>query len=211
MADCAICTARPPRRAAPDRRACEVCEHELGAHLDLLTDRMPLLSGMLVPGGTPASVRLSRDGSPAPLRVDVLALLDDAGDLGARALLQPFADTLTIERDLPPSPYPITFLREHLEWATAAGWLETFARTLRRVAEEVRRVLGEDAKPVATCRREVGVERRIVDGDEVETPVECRGTITAAPYSDAAVCQRCGDVWERARWQMLGRLQEALP
>lgn len=189
--------------------------HELGESLDVIADRLPLLAGMLVPGGQPSSVRLARDGSPAPLRVDVLALLDETGDLGARAVLRPFADTLTGERDLPPTPYPITFLRDHLEWIVTAEWLEAFARAVRRVASEVRRVVGEAPQPVATCRREVGVERRVVDDDtgrpvEVEVAVECRGTITASPFSDSAVCQRCGDLWPRSRWQLLGRLQEGI-
>jgi hypothetical protein len=215
--DCSICPARPPRKTDGHlKRACEVCVHELGTHLDLLIDRLPLLRGMLIPGGVPATLRLARDASPAPLRVDVLALLDETGDLGARAILQPFADTLTAERDLPPTVYPVTFLREHLGWIVEAEWLPRFARGLRRLADDARRVLGEDAKPVATCRREVGTQRKVIrdeDGEpvEVEVPVECRGVITASAYADSAVCQRCGDVWERARWQMLGRLQEALP
>jgi hypothetical protein len=215
--DCTICRARPPRKTVgPHKRACDVCVHELGESLDLIGDRLPLLRSMLVPGGTPASIRLARDGSPAPLRVDVLALLHEDGDLSILGNLQPYADQLASERKLSGSGTPVTFLREYLEWIVTAEWVGPFARTVRRVALDVRRVVGEAPQPVATCRREVGIEHRIVPGPDgqptaVEVPVECRGVITASPYADSAVCQRCGDVWERARWQMLGRLQEALP
>lgn len=208
MSDCVICLARPPRKTAAARRSCDTCLHELGTLLDELDDRLPLLPDMLIPSGVPSSVRLARDASPAPLRVDVLALLDERGDLSVTGVLQPFADTLAGERRLSGQVDPITSLRAHLEWISAADWLEAFAKTLRRIAAEVCRVVGEDAKPVATCRRDVGSRVEIgSDGERVEVPVECRGTITATPYSDTAVCRRCGDVWPRDRWEMLGRLQ----
>jgi hypothetical protein len=215
--DCTICPARPPRKTVgPHKRACDVCVHELGESLDLIGDRLPLLRSMLVPGGTPASIRLARDGSPAPLRVDVLALLHEDGDLSILGNLQPFADQLAAERKLPPDAEPVAVLREYLEWIVTAEWVGPFARAVRRVGLDVRRVVGEAPQPVATCRREVSVERKVIeDGEgepvEVEVAVECRGTIHASPYSDSAVCSRCGDVWPRSRWQMLGRLQEALP
>lgn len=210
--DCTICPARPPRKAdGPHKRACEVCVHELGESLDLIVDRLPLLRGMLVPGGTPASIRLARDGSPAPLRVDVLALLHEDGDLSVTGTLQPFADQLAAERHLTGLHSPAASLRTHLDWIATTEWLPPFAKAVRRVAGEVRRVVGEAPQPVATCRREIGTQVKVVDGERVEVAVECRGTIHASPYADSAVCARCGDVWERARWQLLGRLQEAIP
>lgn len=209
MSVCAVCTARPPRRPVPPRRACDICVHDLGGLLDELDDRLPLLPDLLVPSGVPSSVRLARDASPAPLRVDVLALLDDRGDLSVIGVLQPFADALAADRRLSGQVDPIRSLRAHLEWISAADWLEPFAKALRRITEEVRRVLGEQARPVATCRREVSTRTETrPDGTRVEVSIECRGAIMASAWSDTAVCARCGDVWERARWQHLGRLQE---
>jgi hypothetical protein len=220
-AACAVCRAKPPRTAEPNRRACHVCYDELADLLDVLDDRLPLLPSLLVPGGQPSSVRVSRDGSPAPLRVDVLALLHEDGNLGVLAVLRPYADiiAMAVERVAPGSVDPITYLREHLDRVVCAPWLEAFAGTLRRLTDELRRVLGEAPHPVATCRREVATRPLYNDagelvfdehGEVVLVSIECRGTITASTHADTAVCQRCGDVWERSQWQRLGRLQEAI-
>jgi hypothetical protein len=198
VSDCVICRARPPRRTSADsRRGCDVCIDELAGHLDDLTERIPLLRLMLIPGGQPSSVRLARDASPAPLRVDVLALLDDRGDLAVEAVLARHAAVLAGERRLSGKAPAIQSLRAHLGWVAEADWLEEFAKDLRRLAIEVRRVVGEAPQAVATCRRELDSGR------------ECGGSITASPYSDTATCSRCGDEWPRERWQLLGRLQEA--
>jgi hypothetical protein len=208
VSDCVICLVKPPRKTTARRRCCEVCQHELATLLDELNDRLPLLPDMLVPSGVPSSIRLARDASPAPLRVDVLALLDDRGDLSVLGVLAPYADILATERRLSGQVDPIRSLRAHLEWVAAADWLEDFTKTLRRIGGEVRRVLGEEAKAVATCHREVATRVTVVAGERIELPVECRGVITASVYSDTATCVRCGDPWPRSRWQMLGRLQE---
>ena len=112
------------------------------------------------------------------------------------AVLNPYWQLVVDARKLSGDIHPARGLRTHIDWITTQPWLQDLAYDVRRIHTELRRAVGETTSRVATCKR--------AEGDR-----ECGGPITATPYSDTAVCSRCGDEWPRARWQLLGRLQGA--
>jgi hypothetical protein len=90
----------------------------------------------------------------------------------------------------------ISQLSRHLSWIASQLFVDEFARELDQVHRRLKLAASErPPQPVATCHRDVG-------------GFECGGPIFAALWSDEAVCRRCGDVWPRERWLMIGRLEE---
>jgi hypothetical protein len=135
-----------------------------------------------------------RADAPAPLRIDVLSLLDPRNDRSPGKVLAKWAAIFG-------TPATPAGLRGALGRIVEHDQLRAFTRELRALADEVRRACGEQGpavRRVATCRRDLPT------GDGTR---ECGGPITAAPDGDLAQCTRCGDRWPRDRWQLLGRLQ----
>lgn len=186
---CVICPARPPRQPLPESRACKVCEAELNKALKDLEQLLPVLRALIEPGRTLTEIRGRHGAAPAPLRVDVLSLLED-GARGPDAFLTRWGAVFS-------TPASATALRQILGRIIETDHLEAFARDLRALHAQVIRVCGEPGPAkVATCRR-------LIRGKE------CRGAITATPGGDTAACTVCGDQWPRARWGLLGRIEQA--
>lgn len=189
MTTCAICTTRPPRPAITDSRACKVCVDDLTRMLGDLARLLPVLRSLLEPGRVVGDGRGSGSAAPAPLRVDVLSLLDDKRN-GPDTFLAYWAGRL----DVPPTPAALAGV---LSRVVELEDLEAFTRSLRDLHARVSLVAGEpQPAKVATCRR-------LVRGKE------CRGAIIAVPGGNEAVCSVCGDQWPRARWKFLGRIEQA--
>jgi hypothetical protein len=186
---CVICPARPPRAPLPDSRGCKVCAAELDKALYDLEQLLPVLRALIEPGRVMAEVRGGHGAAPAPLRVDVLSLLEDTTRSPDVFLANWGAAFST-----PASP---TGLRQALGRIIESDHLEAFTRDLRAVHASVVRVCGEPGPArVATCRRHIRGK-------------ECRGAITATPGGDTAACTVCGDQWPRSRWRLLGRIEQA--
>jgi hypothetical protein len=190
---CVICPAKPRRRALTDSRACGICVDQLQKLLDDLDRLLPILRTLPLEVAATVDdtgVRHSTGGyAPAPLRVDVLSLLDDRVN-GPDAFLGVWAGRLGVVA----SPVALAAVLSRI---IERDDLEVFARQLRGLHAEVVRVTGEPQPArVATCHR-------LINGRD------CNGPITATPGGDTATCQRCGDEWPRSRWQLLGRLQDA--
>lgn len=186
---CVICPARPPRAPLPDSLACQVCEAELNKALKDLEQLLPVLRALIEPGRALTEVRGRVGAAPAPLRVDVLSLLEDTAH-SPDTFLTRWADAFSTGT----SPAD---LRQALGRIIEDDRLEQFARELRALHAAVVRVCGEPGPAkVATCRR-------LIRGHE------CRGAITATPGGDTAACTVCHDQWPRARWRLLGRIEQA--
>lgn len=184
---CAICPAKPPRAPLPESRACGVCVADLQRMLDDLERLLPVLRSLLEPGRTIGDGRGSTGAAPAPLRVDVLSILDDKRN-GPDVFLAYWAGRL----DVPPTPAGLAGV---LSRVVELDDLEAFTRALRDLHSRVSLVSGEpQPAKVATCRRTIRGK-------------ECRGAIIAVPGGSEAVCSVCGDQWPRARWKFLGRIE----
>lgn len=195
---CVIHPARPAPPALTDSLACKVCVDELEGLLKGLDEQLPRLRAFVQLGATSPDdgVRGGRRAdAPAPLRIDVLSLLDPRNDKSPGKVLAKWGAVFGTAA----TP---AGLRQALGRIVEHDQLRAFARDLRALADEVRRAVGEQGpavRRVATCRRDLPT------GDNGTR--ECGGPIMAAPDGDTATCGRCGDKWPRDRWQLLGRLQ----
>jgi hypothetical protein len=128
---------------------------------------------------------------PAPLNVDALSLLDSRNTDSPGVVLSRWGVTF----GTPSSP---AGLKAALGRIIEDDRLRRFVLELRALMKELERVCGvPKSRIVATCRR------------ETEPEVECGGPIVATPGGEVATCTACGDVWPRAKWRLLGRLQDA--
>jgi hypothetical protein len=185
---CTICRVRPARPALPASLACQPCTDELDGMLTDLDRLLPTLRAMLEPGSAGDGIRGGAEAA-APLRIGVLSLLDDRATDSPGVVLARWADVFRTHA----TPQG---LRQALGRIIEHDQLKAFARDLRALHAELKRVCGEPgAARVATCRQ-------IVHGKP------CMGAITAVPGADEAACVKCRDTWPRARWGLLGRLQE---
>jgi hypothetical protein len=195
---CVICPARPARPVLTDSQACEPCVRELEQLLKDLDEQLPRLRAFVQLGATAPDDGVRggrRTSSPAPLRIDVLSLLDDRNDRSPGKVLAKWGAVFGTAA----TP---TGLRLALGRIVEHDQLKAFARGLRQLASEVSAACGEQGpavRRVATCRRDLPTDN---GGTR-----ECGGPIMAAPDGDLATCTRCGDRWPRDRWQLLGRLQ----
>jgi hypothetical protein len=190
---CVICPARPRRPVLTDSKACEPCVRDLEQLLTGLDEQLPRLRAFVQLGAAAPDdgVRSGRRAdSPAPLRIDVLSLLDPRNDKSPGRVLGYWGTVFA-------TPATPTGLRQALGRIIERDELRGFAKELRQLADEVRRACGEAGpavRRVATCPRDLPTDNGGIR--------ECGGPIMAAPDGDLAVCTRCGDKWPR-----LGRLQ----
>lgn len=185
---CTICPVRPPRPALTGSRTCDPCQEELARILTDLDRLIPQLRGLLAPGSSGDGIR-GGASSGAPLRIGVLSLLDERATDAPGKVLARWAATFHTKA----TPEA---LKQALGRIIERDEVRPFARELRALHAELKRVCGEPgAARVATCQREVHGR-------------PCMGAITAVPGSDEAACVKCRDTWPRARWGLLGRLQD---
>jgi len=199
VSGCVICPARPARSPLPDSLACQECAEALGRLLDDLDRLLPTLRALMseVDRSTLDERTHGDAGSygPAPLNVDVLSLLDTRNpDSPGRVLARwgvAFGTAAT------PAG-----LKAALGRIVEREELPAFTRDLRALVAELNRVCGvPQSRIVATCRRELPTPD--------DAHAECGGPIVATPGGDRATCTACGDDWPRAKWRLLGRLQDA--
>jgi hypothetical protein len=189
-ARCVICTVRPPRLTEGRRRACEVCRGQLYAMLSELATLASFLRHLLEPGRvlSDSPTRTKGEAAPAPVRVDVLALLADSGDLSISQVLAPYvADTIKGRRLSGDVTGP-ELLRRHADWCTEQVWLEEMAADVRRLYLAVRAACGESTTVI---KKHEG----------------CGGSIVASTWTDEATCGGCGASWPRTQWRELGARQ----
>lgn len=184
---CAICTAKPPRAPLPDSRACDPCSKDLQKMLEDLDRLLPVLRSLLEPGRTIGDGRGSGSAAPAPLRVDVLSILNDKRN-GPDVFLAYWSGRLKV------AGTPAALVQV-LGRIVELDDLKAFTRALRDLHTRVSLVAGEpQPAKVATCRRPIRGR-------------ECRGPIIVVPGGNEAVCSACGRQWPRAQWKFLGRIE----
>jgi hypothetical protein len=191
-ARCVVCTVRPPRATEGRKRACDVCSVAIYNMLADICTYSAFLRILLEPGRMPTNTPVGKpgDASPAPVRVDVLALLADTGDMSITGVLGPYVEATVTGRRLSGADHLAApeLLRRHVDWIIEQPWLEVAAADIRRIHRSVRAVCGEAVSVVA--RHD-----------------ECGGRIVASTWTDEATCTGCGASWPRNRWRELGARQ----
>lgn len=190
-----LCQDRPARQPLPDSLACKDCVEELGRILDRIEALLPTLRALVTELNRTGLDDTRRKGSgaygPAPLNVDVLSLLDARNTDSPGVVLSRWGTAFGTAS----TP---TGLKAALGRIIEDERLRRFVLELRALTQELERVCGvPKSRIVATCHR------------DTEPGVECGGPIVATPGGDTATCTACGDVWPRAQWRRLGKLQDA--
>ena len=158
-------------------------------------------------------VKGKRVDPPAPVRLDVVALLDrrtiahNPGDLvPVLAILESWARLIREERQLQPCKRRTTVTSEagtilaHLDWASTQPWIDELAKELREVKSALHSAIGDHApRPVGTCpviHPETG---------------ECAGKLYQDRYGGMSVtCRKCGETWGETELRRLGLMQSAI-
>jgi len=158
-------------------------------------------------------VKGKRVDPPAPVRLDVVALLDvrtharHPGDLiPVLGILEAWARLVREERQLRPCQRRATVTSEaallaaHADWIAAQPWVDDLARELRDVKGALHSAIGDHApRPVGRCP--------VIHPDTGE----CQGALYQDRYGGMSVtCRKCGETWGETELRRLGLMTEAI-
>jgi hypothetical protein len=206
---------REPKQAAEGALVCQGHQHWLADSLDDIVCTYALLGDFFEPGTAVDDghqVKGKRVDPPAPVRLDVVALLDRRtiarypGDIvPVLAILEAWARLVREERNLQPCRRRTTVTSEagtllaHIDWITAQPWVNELAQEIREVKSALHSAIGDHApRPVGTCP--------VVDPEIGE----CGGKLFQDRYGRMSVsCRRCGSIWNEDDLRRLGLMQTA--
>lgn len=207
---------REPKSALNGLLVCPGHRRWLADTLDDILTTYALLPDFYEPGTAiddGHQVKGKRVDPPAPVRLDVIALLDrrtlarNPGDLvPVLAILEAWAQFVRDERSLKLDRPKATVSSEtslliaHLDWITAQVWVPDMAAELRDAKSALHSAIGEHApRPVGTCP--------IVHPDTGE----CAGKLFQDQYGRMSVtCRKCGETWGELELRRLGLMQQAI-
>lgn len=174
---------------------CLACIEDLNAWLREIPDLYDELNHVRLPGSvrtTGPSVRTSGGGSAAPVRLEVVDLLDRGGVIQK---LEVWAGgELGTVREMCDN------MRHHLFSVTMLSAQDAgdFYRTIKALCRDLGRTVGEPQdQPVGKCSRPI-------DGDRL-----CRGQIFRSVTAAGVVCRRCGDKPELREQEVWVTLEQA--
>lgn len=208
-----------PKRTRPPSLLCRDCEDRLKEWLTEIPTHFALLPVFIEPGSVepdPGSHSTKMAWAPAPIRLDVIDLLDarfgrkwmgtapaelrrgPLGDLIVEA--QWVVDTRRVTPKRAPDVMSMSevceLLARHLDWIATQPEAKDFYNTVRKIHRALANGVGEfHRRPVAHCH----IPRS--DG----TP--CRGPLYASDYGGVE-CARCKSTWDPHQLRLLGMAQE---
>lgn len=202
---------RDPKNAANGLLICTHHRRWLTESIDDIVITYALLPHFYEPGTAVDDghqVKGKRVDPPAPVRLDVVALLDrrtiaqNPGDLvPVLAILESWARLIREERQLQPCQRQTTVTSEagiilaHLDWASTQPWIDELAKELREVKSALHSAIGDHApRPVGTCP--------VIHPDH---DTECGGRLYQDRYGGMSVtCRKCGETWGETELRRLG-------
>lgn len=200
----------------PPSRICGRCEDNIHEWLTELPNLYALLPLFTIPGTVeknPETATTKRAEVAAPLRLDVLDLLDTrhgriwlgtapAHDRrGVVGTLLVHAERLTDERPLTTPPAPnvsalCTLLDRHRLWLAEQDWITDFHDELKTIHRACSEANGHYRRPpVGHCH---------IEGDEGP----CNGPLYANKNGGVR-CAKCGATWDATHLRQLGLAQAA--
>ena len=207
---------RDPKTAADGTLVCPGHTRWLTESIDDVVVTFALLPHFYEPGTAVddgQQVRGKRVDPPAPVRLDVVALLDrrtihrHPGDIvPVLAILEAWARLIREERQLNPCHRQATVTSEaglilaHIDWIICQPWVDDLAREIREVKSALHSAIGDHApRPVGTCP--------VIHPDTGE----CGGKLYQDRYGGMSVtCRRCGETWGETELRRLGLMQSAI-
>jgi hypothetical protein len=207
---------REPRQALDGAL---VCRHHHGWLRDSIDDIVityALLPHFYEPGTAVDDghqVKGKRVDPPAPVRLDVVALLDrrtayrHPGDIvPVLAILEAWATLVRDERKIQPCRNTTVtseagLLLGHLDWIIGEPFVTDFAEEIRQVKSALHSAIGDHApRPVGTCP--------VVHPDN---DTECGGKLYQDRYGGMSVtCRKCGETWGETELRRLGLMTQAV-
>jgi hypothetical protein len=196
-----------------------VCRHHHGWLRDSIDDIVityALLPHFYEPGTAVDDghqVKGKRVDPPAPVRLDVVALLDrrtayrHPGDIvPVLAILEAWATLVRDERKIQPCRNTTVtseagLLLGHLDWIIGEPFVTDFAEEIRQVKSALHSAIGDHApRPVGTCP--------VVHPDN---DTECGGKLYQDRYGGMSVtCRKCGETWGETELRRLGLMTQAV-
>lgn len=174
------------RQQQTNEALCLVCIEDLSFWLRQIPDLYAELGSVRLPGSVqspgPITSRSSSTGSAAPIRLEVVDLLDRGETL--KRLWQ-----WTDDRNLDVQQMCDTF-RSHLLSVVTFDWAGDFYRAMRSLCRDLGRAVGEpEERPIGKCSEQL-----------------CRGQLFRTTDGAAVYCRRCGhkpELLESAAWVSL--------
>lgn len=206
---------REPKGAVDGTLVCPGHARWLHSTLVDIVDSYALLPHFYEPGTAiddGQQVRGKRIDPPAPVRLDVVALLDRRtvarypGDIiPVLAVLESWARMVREERQIqaPKARATVTteasLLANHLPWISEQPWVDDLAKEIRDVKSALHSAIGDHApRPVGSCP--------VVHPDAGE----CGGKLFQDRYGGMSVtCRKCGETWGETELRRLGLMQQA--
>lgn len=156
-------TDRTPVLCEHGARICPRCIDRLDTWLRQIPDTYALLPAVIEHGTVstnPETASTKRPDPPAPLRLEVLDLLDVRPQRGAAGLLDSWADVIRDQRQLPlaaAASYGVApscrLLLAHLPWASQQEWITDLYAEIKPLVRELLDRVGEyRPKPVGWCK-----------------------------------------------------------
>ena len=207
---------RDPKTAADGTLVCPGHTRWLRESIDDVVITYALLPHFYEPGTAiddGQQVKGKRVDPPAPVRLDVVALLDKRtvarhpGDIvPVLAILEAWARLIREERQLQPCRRQATVTSEagtilaHIDWIICQPWVDDLAREIREVKSALHSAIGDHApRPVGTCP--------VIHPDTGE----CAGKLYQDRYGGMSVtCRKCGETWGETELRRLGLMQTAI-
>jgi hypothetical protein len=200
---------REPKSAGQGRLVCPGHHRWLLETVRDIVDTYALLPHFYEPGTAVddgQQVKGKRIDPPAPVRLDVVAILDARtiarypGDLvPVLGILESWARMIREERDLeiPRTKATVSseacLLLNHLDWITEQPWVDELAKEIREVKSALHAAIGDHApRPVGRC-------------PVIADSVECNGALFQDRYGGLSVtCAKCGETWGETELRRLG-------
>ena len=198
---------------------CNRCEDNLDRWLGGIASTWPLLPLFVEHGTTdrnPDSQATKRSEAPAPMRLEIIDLLDTR--LGRRwnglapahdrrgvvGTLQVHVERVAEERRITKLPDPhdagecARFLRRHRLWLAEQEWVTFVYEDVRLMHRQMSDAIGDyRPKPVGSCH---------LVPDDTDTP--CGGPLLANRHGGVH-CGKCRATWDAAELRLLGLAQAA--
>ena len=207
---------RDPKSAVDGTLVCPGHTRWLRESIDDVVITYALLPDFYEPGTAiddGHQVKGKRVDPPAPVRLDVVALLDrrtiarHPGDLvPVLAILEAWARLVREERNLQACQRRATVTSEagtliaHLGWIITQPFVDELAKELRECKSALHSAIGDHApRPVGRCP--------VVHPDSGE----CDGPLYQDRYGGMSVtCRKCGETWGETELRRLGLMTQAI-
>lgn len=184
-----------PKQPADGAVLCQRCIDRLADNLHRIVDARCQLPDLLEPSRIPdqAGARVRRD-PPAPLRVDVLSVLDprstqDGNLFPVEAAIGTWMRLIVDER--PGTQVPtdtiqaIRWMIHHLDWIVAQPWVDEYAKEMRAADRTLQWLTAPRRRGsmIGRCRA------------AADNGGDCGGPLHWHEHDQTVRCRRCGDTW----------------